>query len=326
MAKNFVEKITDMDLDFPQWFTDVVTQTELVDYGPVKGTMVIRPYGYAIWENIQKYLDTEFKKQGVKNAYFPMFIPESYLKREAEHVEGFAPEVAVVTYAGGKKLEENLIIRPTSETIICEMYAKWIKSYRDLPVKMNQWCNVCRWEKTTRPFLRTSEFLWQEGHTVYPDHEGAEKDALTMLGVYERLGKDCLAIPFFTGKKTESEKFPGAENTYTIDAMMHDGKSLQSGTTHDLGQKFAKAFNIKFLNKNGELEYGYSTSWGVSTRLIGGVIMTHADDEGMVVPPAIAPYQVVIVPVIKKPEDEEKETEQKEKVVTIDDLFTKKEG
>lgn len=297
MAKNFVEKITDMDLDFPQWFTDVVTQTELVDYGPVKGTMVIRPYGYAIWENIQKYLDTEFKKQGVKNAYFPMFIPESYLKREAEHVEGFAPEVAVVTYAGGKKLEENLIIRPTSETIICEMYAKWIKSYRDLPVKMNQWCNVCRWEKTTRPFLRTSEFLWQEGHTVYPDHEGAEKDVLTMLGVYERLGKDCLAIPFFTGKKTESEKFPGAENTYTIEAMMHDGKSLQSGTTHDLGQKFAKAFNIKFLNKNGELEYGYSTSWGVSTRLIGAIIMVHGDNRGLVLPPRVAPIQTIIIPI-----------------------------
>lgn len=297
MGKNFVERITDMDTDFAQWFTDVVIQNELVDYGPVKGTMVIRPYGYAIWENIQKYLDEQFKKEGVKNAYFPMFIPESYLKREAEHVEGFAPEVAVVTYAGGKQLEEKLVIRPTSETIICEMFSKWIKSYRDLPVKMNQWCNVCRWEKTTRPFLRTSEFLWQEGHTVYPTHEDAQKDALTMLGVYKRLGTDCLAIPFFTGRKTESEKFPGAENTYTIEAMMHDGKSLQSGTTHDLGQKFAKAFNIKFLNKNGELEYGYSTSWGVSTRLIGAIIMVHGDNRGLVLPPKVAPIQAVIVPI-----------------------------
>lgn len=297
MAKNFVEKITDMDKDFAQWFTDVVVQNKLVDYGPVKGTMVIRPYGFAIWENIQKYLDGEFKKQGVRNAYFPMFIPESYLKREAEHVEGFAPEVAVVTYAGGKELEEKLIVRPTSETIICEMYSKWIKSYRDLPIKMNQWCNVCRWEKTTRPFLRTSEFLWQEGHTVYPTHEGAEQDALAMLEVYRKLGEDLLAIPFFTGRKTESEKFPGAENTYTIEAMMHDGKSLQSGTTHDLGQKFAKAFNIKFLNKNGELEYGYSTSWGASTRLIGALIMVHGDNRGLVLPPRVAPVQVVVVPI-----------------------------
>ena len=297
MAKNFVEKITDMDLDFPQWYTDVVTKTDLVDYGPVKGTMVIKPYGYEIWENIQKFLNDEFKKKGVKNAYFPMFIPESYLKREAEHVEGFAPEVAVVTYAGGKELEEKLVVRPTSETIICEMYAKWIKSYRDLPVKMNQWCNVVRWEKSTRPFLRTSEFLWQEGHTVYSSHEEAKNDAVEMLNVYKKLGEDCLAIPFFTGKKTESEKFPGAEDTFTIEAMMHDGKSLQSGTTHDLGQKFAKAFNIKFLNKNGELEHGYSTSWGVSTRLIGAIIMVHGDNRGLVLPPRVAPIQAVIVPI-----------------------------
>lgn len=303
MAKNFVEKIADMEEDYPQWYTDVVTKTNLVDYGPVKGTMVIRPYGYAIWENIQNYMNKEFKKCGVQNAYFPMFIPESYLKREAEHVEGFAPEVAVVTYAGGKELEERLVVRPTSETIICEMYSKWIKSYRDLPVKMNQWCNVVRWEKTTRPFLRTSEFLWQEGHTVYADHESAKEDALKMLDVYDKLGKDLLAIPFFTGRKTESEKFPGAVATYTIEAMMHDGKSLQSGTTHDLGQNFAKSFNIKFLNKDEELEYGYSTSWGVSTRLIGAIIMVHGDKRGLVLPPRIAPIQTIIIPIGKGNDD-----------------------
>ena len=297
MAKNFVEDIADMEENFPQWYTDIVTKTELVDYGPVKGTMVIRPYGYEIWEHIQEYLNSQFKKEGVKNAYFPMFIPESFLKREADHVEGFAPEVAVVTYAGGKELEEKLVVRPTSETIICEMYSKWINSYRDLPVKMNQWCNVVRWEKTTRPFLRTSEFLWQEGHTVYPTAQGAKEDAVRMLEVYRRLGEECLAIPFFTGKKTESEKFPGAEDTYTIEAMMHDGKSLQSGTTHDLGQKFAKAFNIKFLNKDGLLEYGYSSSWGVSTRLIGAIIMVHGDNRGLVLPPRVAPIQAVIVPI-----------------------------
>ena len=297
MAKNFVEDIADMEENFPQWYTDIVTKTELVDYGPVKGTMVIRPYGYEIWEHIQEYLNSQFKKEGVKNAYFPMFIPESFLKREADHVEGFAPEVAVVTYAGGKELEEKLVVRPTSETIICEMYSKWINSYRDLPVKMNQWCNVVRWEKTTRPFLRTSEFLWQEGHTVYPTAQGAKEDAVKMLEVYRRLGEECLAIPFFTGKKTESEKFPGAEDTYTIEAMMHDGKSLQSGTTHDLGQKFAKAFNIKFLNKDGLLEYGYSSSWGVSTRLIGAIIMVHGDNRGLVLPPRVAPIQAVIVPI-----------------------------
>ncbi len=299
MGKKYVENIANMEEDFAQWYTDVVKKTDLVDYGPVKGTMVIKPYGYAIWENIQNYLNEEFKKCGVKNAYFPMFIPESYLKKEAEHVEGFAPEVAVVTYAGGKELEERLIVRPTSETIICEMYAKWIKSYRDLPVKMNQWCNVVRWEKTTRPFLRTSEFLWQEGHTVYSTYEEAEDDAKKMLQVYKKLGEEFLAIPFFTGKKTESEKFPGAENTYTIEAMMHDGKSLQSGTTHNLGQKFAKAFNIKFLNKEEKLEYGYSTSWGVSTRLIGALIMVHGDDRGLVLPPNVAPIQTIIVPIGK---------------------------
>ena len=295
--KNFVQEIADMEKDFPQWYTDLVLKTELVDYGPVKGTMVIRPYGYEIWENIQNYLNAKFKETGHKNAYFPMFIPESYLKREAEHVEGFAPEVAVVTYAGGADLSEKLIVRPTSETIICDMYSKWIKSYRDLPVLMNQWCNVVRWEKATRPFLRTSEFLWQEGHTVHSNPEEAEIETLKMLNIYAKMGEELLAIPFFVGKKTESEKFPGAVDTFTIEAMMHDGKSLQSGTSHNLGQKFAKAFNIKFLNKNGELEYGYSTSWGVSTRLIGAVIMVHGDQRGLVLPPRVAPIQVVVVPI-----------------------------
>ena len=300
--KNFVQDIADMEKDFPQWYTDLVLKTELVDYGPVKGTMVIRPYGYEIWENIQNYLNVQFKATGHKNAYFPMFIPESFLKREAEHVEGFAPEVAMVTYAGGAELAEKLVVRPTSETIICDMYSKWIKSYRDLPVLMNQWCNVCRWEKTTRPFLRTSEFLWQEGHTVHATQEEADIETLKMLDVYKRMGEDLLAIPFFTGKKTESEKFPGAVDTFTIEAMMHDGKSLQSGTSHNLGQKFAKAFGIKFLNKNEELQYGYSTSWGVSTRLLGGIIMVHGDQRGLVLPPRVAPIQVVVVP-IKQNED-----------------------
>lgn len=302
MGKEFVKDIADMEKDFPQWYTDVILKAEMVDYGPVKGTMVIRPYGYEIWEHIQEYLNGKFKKYGVKNAYFPMFIPESYLKREADHVEGFAPEVAVVTYAGGAELSEKLIVRPTSETIICDMYSKWIKSYRDLPIKLNQWCNVVRWEKATRPFLRTSEFLWQEGHTVYDTAKGAENDALEMLEVYKEFGKNLLAIPFFTGKKTEGEKFPGAVDTYTIEAMMHDGKSLQSGTTHDLGQKFARAFDIKFLNKNEELEYGYSSSWGVSTRLIGAVVMVHGDNRGLVLPPRIAPVQTIIIPIGKSEE------------------------
>lgn len=297
--KEFVSNITDMEKDFPQWYTDVVLKTELVDYGPVKGTMVIRPYGYAIWEKIQDYLNAEFKKVGIKNAYFPMFIPESFLKKEAKHVEGFAPEVAVVTYAGGQELSEKLIIRPTSETIIGEMYSKWIKSYRDLPLKLNQWCNVVRWEKTTRPFLRTSEFLWQEGHTVFDSMESAKQNTIEHLEIYKKMGEELLAIPFLTGRKTESEKFAGAEDTYTIEAIMHDGKSLQSGTSHNLGQNFAKAFDIKFLNKNGELEYGYTTSFGVSTRLIGAIVMVHGDNRGLVLPPKIAPIQAVIVPIGK---------------------------
>ena len=296
-AKQFVTQIADINENFAGWYTDVVLKTELVDYGPVKGTMVIRPYGYAIWENIQKDLDRRFKETGVKNAYFPMLIPESYLKKEAEHVEGFAPEVAMVTKAGGEDLAEPLVIRPTSETIICQMYAKWLKSYRDLPILINQWANVMRWEKTTRPFLRTSEFLWQEGHTVHATEEEAMEETMKMLGVYKAFAEETLAIPVFTGRKTDKEKFAGAKATFGMEAMMLDGKSLQAGTSHYLGQNFAKAFDMKFLDKDGALKYGYSTSWGVSTRLIGAIIMAHGDQRGLVLPPRVAPIQVVIVPI-----------------------------
>ena len=295
--KQFVKEIADIEQDFPQWYTDVIMKTELVDYGPVKGTMVIRPYGYAIWENIQKELDKRFKATGVKNAYFPMFIPKSFLEKEAEHVEGFAPEVAVVTYAGGKELEEPLIVRPTSETIICAMYSKWLKSYRDLPILINQWANVVRWEKTTRPFLRTSEFLWQEGHTVHASEQEAIDETILMLNVYKEFAENVLAIPVLTGKKTDKEKFAGAVATYGMEAMMLDGKSLQAGTSHYLGQNFAKASNMKFLDKDGVLKYGYSSSWGVSTRLIGALIMAHGDARGLVLPPMVAPIQTIIVPI-----------------------------
>lgn len=295
--KQFVKEVADINENFAQWYTDVVIKTELVDYGPVKGTMVIRPYGYAIWENIQKDLDERFRKTGVKNAYFPMFIPESFLKKEAEHVEGFAPEVAVVTHAGGEKLAEPLIVRPTSETIIGHMYAKWLSSYRDLPILINQWANVVRWEKTTRPFLRTSEFLWQEGHTVHATEEEAMEETLRMLGVYKDFAEETLAIPVITGRKTEKEKFAGGLATFGMEAMMLDGKSLQAGTSHYFGQNFSKAFDIKFLDKDGKLKYGYSTSWGVSTRLIGAIIMAHGDRRGLVLPPKVAPVQVIIIPV-----------------------------
>ena len=295
--KQFVKEIADIEQDFPQWYTDVIMKTELVDYGPVKGTMVIRPYGYAIWENIQKELDKRFKATGVKNAYFPMFIPKSFLEKEAEHVEGFAPEVAVVTYAGGKELEEPLIVRPTSETIICAMYSKWLKSYRDLPILINQWANVVRWEKTTRPFLRTSEFLWQEGHTVHASEQEAIDETILILNVYKEFAENVLAIPVLTGKKTDKEKFAGAVATYGMEAMMLDGKSLQAGTSHYLGQNFAKASNMKFLDKDGVLKYGYSSSWGVSTRLIGALIMAHGDARGLVLPPMVAPIQTIIVPI-----------------------------
>ena len=295
--KQFVTQIADINENFAQWYTDVVLKTELVDYGPVKGTMVIRPYGYAIWENIQKDMDRRFKETGAKNAYFPLLIPMSYFTKEAEHVEGFAPEVAVVTHAGGAKLEEPLAIRPTSETIIGTMYSKWIQSYRDLPVLMNQWCNVMRWEKTTRPFLRTSEFLWQEGHTVHATEEEAVEETMKMLQVYKDFAEQTLAIPVFTGKKTEKEKFAGAVATYGMEAMMLDGKSLQAGTSHYLGQNFSKAFDIKFLDKDSKLKHGYTTSWGTSTRMIGAIIMAHGDQRGLVLPPRVAPIQVIIIPI-----------------------------
>ena len=299
MAKEnqFVEQIADIDADFPQWYTDVVLKTKLVDYGPVKGTMVIRPYGYAIWENIQNELNARFKKEGVQNAYFPLLIPMSYFTKEAEHVEGFAPEIAVVTHAGGEELAEPLAIRPTSETIIGTMMSKWVQSYRDLPLKVNQWCNVMRWEKTTRPFLRTSEFLWHEGHTAHETAEEADAFALCMLGHYKEFMENCLAIPVLTGRKTEKERFAGAVATYTMEAMMHDGKSLQSGTSHYLGQNFAKAFDIQYLSNEGTLKTAYTTSFGVSTRLIGAIIMTHGDKRGLVLPPVVAPTQCVIVPI-----------------------------
>lgn len=304
MAKDnqFVSQIADIETDFPQWYTDVVIKTKLVDYGPVKGTMVIRSYGYAIWEIIQREMDARFKAAGVENAYFPMLIPMSFMTKEAEHVEGFAPEVAVVTHAGGEKLAEPLAVRPTSETIIGHMYGKWIESWRDLPLRYNQWCNVMRWEKTTRPFLRTSEFLWQEGHSVYADGESAEKETINMLRLYEEFANNVLCMPVLTGRKTEKEKFAGAVATYGMEAMMHDGKSLQSGTTHYMGQNFAKAFDIQFTDKDGSLKHGYTMSYGVSTRLIGALIMTHGDQRGLVLPPPVAPVQVVIVPIAAKKE------------------------
>lgn len=295
--KQFVKEIADIETDFTQWYTDVVLKTELVDYGPVKGTMVIRPYGFGIWEKIKEDMDRRFKETGAEDAYFPLLIPMSFFTKEAEHVEGFAPEVAVVTHAGGAKLEEPLAIRPTSETIIGTMYAKWIQSYRDLPVMMNQWCNVMRWEKTTRPFLRTSEFLWQEGHTVHATEEEAMEETMKMLELYKDFAEQTLAIPVLTGRKTEKEKFAGAVATFGMEAMMLDGKSLQAGTSHYLGQNFAKAFDIKYLDKDGTLKYGYTTSWGTSTRLIGAVIMAHGDKRGLVLPPKVAPIQAVVIPV-----------------------------
>lgn len=295
--KEFVKEITPKDVDFSQWYVDVITKADLVDYAPVKGCMVIKPYGFAIWENIQKGLDTRFKATGHVNAYFPLFIPESFFQKEAEHVEGFAPEVAWVTHGGKEQLTERLAVRPTSETIICTMYSKWIQSYRDLPVLINQWCNVVRWEKATRPFLRTTEFLWQEGHTAHRTEEEAEEEVLRMLEVYRAFVEEELAIPVIAGRKSESEKFAGALRTYSIEALMGDGKALQAGTSHNLGQHFARVFDIMFLDQDGQLKYVWQTSWGVSTRLIGGLIMAHGDDRGLVLPPVIAPVQVVIVPI-----------------------------
>lgn len=299
MAKN----ITKRDADYSQWYIDVVLQGELADYAPVKGCMVIKPNGYAVWENIQRNLDRMFKETGHVNAYFPMLIPESFLKKEAEHVEGFAPECAVVTHAGGKLLEEPLVIRPTSETIIWSMYRNWISSYRDLPLLINQWANVCRWEMRTRLFLRTTEFLWQEGHTAHATHEEAEEEAFKMVHVYKRFAEEYLAMPIVAGRKTDSEKFAGALHTYCIEAMMQDGKALQAGTSHHLGQNFAKAFDVQFQDANKQLQYVFATSWGVSTRLIGGMVMTHSDDNGLVIPPKLAPLPVVFVPIWRSDEE-----------------------
>ncbi len=303
--KEFVKEITPRAVDFSQWYLDMVLKAELMDYAPVKGCMAIRPYGYAIWENIQRLLDGRIKATGHKNAYFPLFIPQSLLQKEAEHVEGFAPEVALVTQGGGEELTEKLVVRPTSEAIICSMYAKWVQSWRDLPLLINQWCNVVRWEKNTRPFLRTSEFLWQEGHTVHATEEEAEAETLQMLGVYKDFVENELAIPVVAGRKTEGEKFAGALRTYTIEALMSDGRALQAGTSHNLGQHFARVFEIQFQDKDDTLKYAWQTSWGVSTRLIGALIMVHGDDRGLRMPPQVAPVQVVIVPIIAKKSKEE---------------------
>ena len=290
-------EITPQSKDFGRWYIDVVRRAELADYSPVKGCMVIRPYGYAIWELMQQGLDRRFKATGHVNAYFPLLIPESLLMKEAEHVEGFAPQVAWVTQGGNEVLEERLVIRPTSETIIGVMYAKWVQSWRDLPILINQWANVVRWEKVTRLFLRTTEFLWQEGHTAHETAEEAQEETMRMLGVYKEFAETELAMPVMDGQKTESEKFAGAERTYSIEALMRDGRALQAGTSHNLGQNFAKSYEIKFQARDKSVQFAHTTSWGVSTRLIGGVIMTHGDDGGLILPPKIAPYQVVIVPI-----------------------------
>ncbi|HOV40053.1 MAG TPA: proline--tRNA ligase, partial [Spirochaetales bacterium] len=293
------DRITPRNVNYSDWYIDICLQAKLADYSPVKGCMVIRPRGYALWERIQSVLDGMFKATGHQNAYFPLLIPESFLKKEAEHVEGFAPELAVVTYGGGEPLEEPLVIRPTSETIIWSMYKKWIQSYRDLPLLINQWANVLRWEKRTRLFLRTTEFLWQEGHTAHATAEEAQEETLRMLEVYRTFAEGYLALPVLTGRKSESEKFAGAVATYAIEAMMQDRKALQAGTSHYLGQNFARAFDVTFQDKDSNLSYVYATSWGVSTRLIGALIMAHSDDKGLVLPPRIAPTQVVVIPIYK---------------------------
>jgi prolyl-tRNA synthetase len=299
MAKNdsFVTEITPRSQDFSQWYLDVVRRAELADYSPVKGCMVIRPYGYAIWELLQQTLDARIKETGHVNAYFPLFIPESLLHKEAEHVEGFSPQVAYVTHGGGEELEEKLVVRPTSEAIIGTMYAKWVQGWRDLPILINQWANVVRWEKVTRPFLRTTEFLWQEGHTAHETAEEAEAETLKILDLYADVCETLLAMPVVKGRKSESEKFAGALRTYSIEALMGDGRALQAGTSHNLGQNFAKAFDITFQARDKSVQHVWGTSWGVTTRLIGAVIMTHGDDSGLILPPRVAPYQVVIVPI-----------------------------
>lgn len=300
--KKLVSEITAMDVDFAQWYTDVVKKAELIDYSSVRGCMILKPYGYAIWELIQQQLDTRFKETGHKNVYMPLFIPESLLQKEKDHVEGFAPEVAWVTHGGSEPLAERLCVRPTSETLFCEYYANNIQSYRELPQLLNQWCSVVRWEKTTRPFLRSLEFLWQEGHTAHATYEEAQEETLKMLDVYAEFAENVLGIPMVKGRKTEKEKFAGAHATYTIESLMHDGKALQSGTTHNFSDGFAKAFGIQYTDKDNKLQYVHQTSWGMTTRLIGAVIMVHGDDSGLVLPPAIAPVQVMVVPIMQKKE------------------------
>lgn len=295
--KKLVEEITSMKEDFTKWYTDVVKKAELMDYSSIKGCMIFKPGGYAIWENIQRLLDARFKETGVENVYLPLFIPESLLEKEKDHVEGFAPEVAWVTHGGNEKLVERLCVRPTSETLFCDLYANIVHSYRDLPKLYNQWCSVVRWEKTTRPFLRSSEFLWQEGHTAHATAKDAEERTIQMLNVYADFCEQELAIPMIKGQKTDKEKFAGAESTYTVEALMHDGKALQSGTSHNFGDGFARAFGIQYTDKNNELQYVHQTSWGVSTRLIGAIIMVHGDDSGLVLPPHIAPTQMMVVPI-----------------------------
>ena len=295
--QEFVQHITPRSEDFSQWYTDVILQSGLVDYAPVRGCMVMKPYGYAIWERIQQEMDARFKATGHENVYMPMLIPESLLLKEAEHVEGFAPEVAWVTQGGMETLQERLAVRPTSEPIFCTMYAKWVQSWRDLPMKYNQWCSVMRWEKSTRPFLRTSEFLWQEGHTIHATPEEAQKETLDMLEVYREVAETVLALPVYVGQKSDREKFAGARATYSMEAMMQDGKALQAGTTHNFGTNFAEAFGIQYLSREGKLEYVHETSWGVSTRLIGAIIMTHGDERGLRLPPNLAPIQAVVLPI-----------------------------
>jgi len=297
------KKLTTRAEDFSAWYNEVVLRAELADYSPVRGCMVIRPNGYGIWERMQRALDDMFKETGHKNAYFPLFIPESFLHREAAHVEGFAPETAVVTHGGGKKLEEPLIVRPTSETIIYSMFAKWVHSYRDLPLLINQWANVVRWEMRTRLFLRTLEFLWQEGHTAHATHDEAEEEARKILGLYRDFMESWMAMPVITGQKTDSERFAGALRTYACEAMMQDNKALQAGTSHNLGQNFAKVFDLKFQAESGSQEYAWNTSWGVSTRLVGGLVMTHGDDKGLRTPPLLAPTEIVIVPIYRTDEE-----------------------
>jgi len=301
MAEN--KALTTRSQDFSAWYNELIMKAELADYSPVRGCMVIRPNGYAIWEEMQRALDRMFKDTGHQNAYFPLFIPQSFLSKEAEHVEGFAPETAVVTIGGGKELEEPLVVRPTSETIIYAMFSKWIQSWRDLPLLMNQWCNVVRWELRTRLFLRTTEFLWQEGHTAHATEEEAEEETLRILSIYRRFAEEWMAMPVITGRKTDSERFAGALRTYAIEALMQDNKALQAGTSHNLGQNFAKAFDVTFQTAEGGLDHVWSTSWGVSTRLVGGLIMTHGDDQGLVCPPRLAQWQVVIVPIWKSDEE-----------------------